>query len=177
MKIVIFLLSIVVIILILKLYIMLGVKKIQKRFRNNQWDGLPSLVEYYQKTALVFTKGTINKGTRALYNSMCFVGASMALVEGDEKEFVRQLGLIEKEEEYELKPFILALYYRSLQKQEEAMECYQKFLKCKPQSQDVKLIMDRLFATGEQKMFAYVDALEGFKNPAILKLFEKNNMI
>ena len=95
-----------------------------------------------------------------------------------ELQFIKQLKLIEKEEGYELKPFILALYYRSKGKREDAMECYQKFLKCRPKSQDVKAIMERLFGTEEeQQRFAYVDAIEGFRNPAILKLFEENKLI
>ena len=38
-----------------------------------------------------------------------------------------------------------ALYYSSKNQKEETMECYQKFLKCKPQSEDVKLIMESMF--------------------------------
>lgn len=76
-----------------------------------------------------------------------------------------------------MKPFILALYYRAKHKQEEAKECYQKFLKCKPQSQDVKTIMDSLF--GEEmgnKEPISGEILSGFKNRAILQLFEENNL-
>ena len=157
---------------------MLGVKKIQKRFRTNRWDGLQSLIDKYRVTCALFTRGPFNKGTRALYNSLCFLWASIALVEEDENEFLRQLNMIKKEEEYELKSFVLALYYSSKHQKEQAMECYQKFLKCKPQSQDVKLIMESMFEKdGGVQRQSYVDVLHNFKNPAIIKLFKANDMI
>ena len=156
---------------------MFGVEKIQNKFKSNYWDGLPDMIEKYKRTAAPFIKGWMNKGTRALYNCMCFYGASIALMEENEEEFLKQLNMIEKEEEYEMKPFILALYYRGRQRQEEAKECYQKFLNCKPQSKDVKIIMDNLF--GEEmgnKEPISGEILGSFRNCAILKLFEENKL-
>lgn len=160
-------------------YIITIYKRINSSFYLGEWDGLEEKILRHRKICNVFSDGPFNKNIRVRYNGLCMALASMRLMQGDEADFLQQLNYVKKEEEYEMKAFILALYYRSKEQHEEAEKQYHKFSKCNSQSQNLKIVLDVLFEKQKeiQKDEAYRDAIRSFQNPAILKLFKDNNIL
>ena len=108
-------------------YIIKGFKKVHKAFYSNDWNGLEGQIEKYQKISDQFSNGPWNKKIRGIYNTLCAFRASVALVEGKESIFLNQLNHIKKEEDFELKFFVLSLYYRSKNDNEKAFQYYLQY--------------------------------------------------
>ena len=119
-----------------------------------------------------------NIQTREIYNHTCFLLASIELLKGNDRAFLRELDGIKKENEFELKAFMLALYYRSKDKSDMAVKEYNKYIQCSKHEKDVQIIMSGLFDEKDSKHDdLFLNALNTFKNPAIIKLFIDNKLI
>lgn len=161
------------------IYIITVYKKIYNKFYSNNWIGLEMKIKKHQKLCSVFTKGPFNKKIRLIYNGLCMILSSIALIEKNDLTFITELDKIKKEEEFELKPFILALYFHSKNDLQRAMNFYYKYCRCIHQDIYIESIMTYLFSNqDDSKIVNEVEiAIRSFKNPAILKLFEDNKLI
>ena len=157
-----------------EVYIVKTYKKLNKAFFEGEWDGLEKKMIKHQNICNVFSDGPFNKDIRVLYNGLCVALASIGLMQGDEETFLRQLNYIKKEKEYEMKAFILSLYFCSKGNEEEAVIQYQKYLETNPKNKNAKNILEYLF--GEKKEVP-TSSVESFHNPAIIKLFKDNSII
>ena len=157
------------------IYIVKIYKKICKKFYSKAWNGLDGEIKKHRKLCNVFSVGPWNKNIRLMYNGCCVALASIALIKNDEVEFVNQLNLVKKETDFEMKSFMLALYYCSKQDEITAKKYFDSYLKCNKKNGDIKVIMDYLFVQGKTQQREEFDcAIQKFQNPAILKLFEEN---
>lgn len=159
-------------------YIIRGFKKVHKAFYSNDWNGLENQIEKYQKLSDQFSNGPWNNKIRSIYNTLCAFRASVALVEEKESVFLNQFNQIKKEEEFELKFFVLSLYYRSKGNNEKAIHYYHQFLVCKDKSWNIKCILNTIFSEEkcEYAKEEVDEAIKSFKNPAIIKLLHDNEM-
>ena len=165
--------------IITELYIVKKFKKLHKEFLSNNWDGLDEKMLKHRNLCNVFSDGPFNKPIRALHNNLCLGIASMALVNGNGIEFLQQMEYVKKEQEYELKAFVLSLYYRWRNNEEEAINYYNAFRECDSQNEELAIIMDKIFGESNniQKDERYLNALKNFKNPAIIMLLEANGIL
>ena len=159
-------------------YIIVVYKNIYNKFYANNWFGLENKARKHKKICSVFARGPFNKKIRLIYNGLCLLLSSIALIEKNESVFLVELDSIRKEEEFELKPFILALYFRSTNDLRTAVKFYYKYSKCIHQDKNIEKIMNYLFSNhGDKKIDSEIKiAIKSFQNPAIIKLFENNNL-
>ena len=107
-----------------------------------------------------------------MYNNLCNMAASMALLEGNEEEFLFHLSAVARENDYEVKPFMLSLYHLSKGHDKTAAKFYEHYLQCRQENRHIKVIMTHLFATSgtEVGSDALYESAAQFKNPAVIKL-------
>lgn len=160
------------------LYIIKEYKKILNSFFADEWRGLEQKIEKHQKLCNIFSNGPFNKKIRFIYNTLCVVLASIKYIDGNEPEFLYHLKRIKKENEFEMKSFVLALYFHSKGRMSEAEESYHYFLKCNSENQEAKDILVYLFYPDQRKDLevACVKAKQAFRNPAIIELFKVNHI-
>ena len=154
-------------------YIVKKYKKLIKDFFAGEWERLEIKMIKHQKICNIFSDGPFNKKIRAFYNGLCVALASIGLVRGDEETFLRQLSYIKKPEEYEMKSFMLSLYYNSKKNEKEAIEQFHKYIESNPKSKNMQDVLEYLY---EQKVVFPASSVKSFHNPAIIKLFVDNNI-
>lgn len=161
------------------IYIITVYKKIYNKFYSNDWIRLEKKIKKHQNLCSVFTKGPFNKKIRVIYNGLCIILSSIALIEKKDLNFITELDKIKKEEEFELKSFILALYFYSKNDMQRAMNYYYKYCRCIHQDSNIESIMSYLFFNQEdsKNVNEVGIAIKSFKNPAILKLFKDTKLI
>lgn len=161
------------------MYIILGYKNINKNFYNQTWVGLKKKIRKHRKICSVFSGGTFNKKIRAIYNGLCMILSSMALINKKESEFISELDNVKKDIEFELKPFVLALYFRSKNDLSTATSFYYEYSRCIHHDKNIELIMNSLFSSQECNEInnETKTAIRSFKNPAIILLLKDNNLI
>ncbi|MEE0883944.1 MAG: hypothetical protein U0L59_01800 [Faecalimonas sp.] len=161
------------------IYIIIVYKNIYNRFYAHDWFGLEKKVKKHQNLCSVFLSGPFNKKIRLIYNGLCMILSSIALIDENDCVFITEIDNIKKDEEFELKPFVLALYYRSKNDLTTAMKFYHKYSRCIHQDENIDIIMNYLFSNQECKKMnnEIAIAIKSFQNPAIIKLFEDNNLI
>lgn len=160
----------------INMYIKNGYNRINKKFYTNNWNGLEEEIERYKKICKVFSNGPWNKNMRLIYNGLCVASASISLIRHNEVGFVECLNEVKKEVDFEMKPFLLALYYRYKQQDDVAKKYYNKYLICNHVDEDIKVIMEYLFCQGQQRDVSEIGCtIKKFQNPAILKLLVDNN--
>lgn len=152
-------------------YIVNKYKKLNKAFYAGEWEGLEKKLIKHQRICNVFSDGPFNKNIRTLYNGLCVALASIGLLEEDEETFVRQLNCVKKDEEYEMKAFMLALYYNSRGNEKEAIRQYRKYMTSNPRNKNMQEVLEYLY--GEKKEVP-ISSVESFQNPAIIKLLNDN---
>ena len=121
------------------------------------------------KLCNIFSVGPWNKQIYLAYNGLCWLLASIFLIEKNEHEFLSYLNMIKKEKEFEMKPFVLSLYYHSKKDVERAMHYYDLYLKSKHNDNDVAIIMNGIFVENT-KDERFNEIAKKFNNPAIIKL-------
>lgn len=154
-------------------YIVYKYKKLNKAFYAGEWEGLEKKMIKHQNICNVFSDGPFNKNIRSLYNGLCVALASIGLLKEDEETFLRQLNCIKKDGEYEMKAFMLTLYYNSRGNKKEAIRQYQKYLSSNPRNQNMQDILEYIY---EEKRELPISSAEGFQNPAIIKLLNDNKI-
>lgn len=125
------------------------------------------------KLCNVFAVGPWNKHIYKVYNGLCWFLASVAYDEGKENDFLKYLDCVKNEKEFEMKPFVLALYYRSKEKNNLANEYYDKFWACEHEDSNKATVLKGIFE-GDRENPAFFKAIEFFGNATITRLIEKN---
>lgn len=163
---------------IIDIYIVSEYNKICNEFYSFTWDKLENKIKKHKKICNVFSNGLWNKKVRLIYNGLCVALSSMSLLRGDDLEFISRLSDVKDEINFDIKPFMLALYYHSKNDEAASQEHYNKFMKCNSHSEDTKVIMEELFLEQmPQKSAELNNAIKSFRNPAIIKLLQENGLM
>ena len=134
-----------------------------------------SKAEKLRKVCDIFSAAPYNKKTCLMYNNLCCVLASIGLLYDKESVFLDNLYRIKREETYELKSFLMALYFFK-RDSSKARTCYDSYLQCKHENANVSIIMKKLFTISEDiSMEQYTQAKQSFNNPVIMKMLEDIN--
>ena len=97
-------------------------------------------------------------------------------VEDDEYDFLAYLGEVKNEQEFEMKSFVLALYYRSKKDFNQARHYYDVYLTSKHVNNDIGVIMDSVWS-GKAKSELVAESVKKFENPVLRKLFAENHIL
>lgn len=160
----------------LDIYMIKKYKKILKLYGIVEMDQLKRMAEKHLKFCNLFSVGPWNKIIYMIYNGLCWLLASIYYIEDNEYEFLRYLEKVKKENEFEMKSFVLFLYYRSKNDIVQAEYYYNKYLKCKHLNSDIAVIMEGIW-NQKEKDEAFIESIKSFSNPATIKLFNKNHII
>ena len=163
---------------LIDLYIKAVYKRIHNLFYSHAWSGLEDKIRKHQRICVVFSSGPWNKNVCQMYNGLCIALGSMALVNNNEVDFLNQLHNIKNEENFEIKHFILALYYRSKHDDIAAKRNYNAYLRCNRKNENIRAIMDYLFLENSsiQSKVDISGVIKTFQNPAIIKLLMDNGI-
>lgn len=163
---------------LINMYILHVYNNIYKEFISFKWEKLDDKIRKHKKLCNVFSNGPYNKKIRLMYNGLCMALSSMALIRNHESGFIEELNDIKQEEEFELKAFVLALYYRS-NNNSLAIQYFNKYVRCIHQNKNIELIMKYLF--DKEKTTKDMDdikkVIKCFRNPAIICLLKQNGLI
>ena len=96
--------------------------------------------------------------------------------EDDEYDFLAYLGKVKNEQEFEMKSFVLALYYRSKKDFNQARHYYDVYLTSKHVNNDIGVIMDSVW-NGKAKSELVAESVKKFENPVLRKLFAENHIL
>ncbi|RGB77363.1 hypothetical protein DW070_12375 [Coprococcus catus] len=102
--------------------------------------------------------------------------ATISYVEDDEYDFLAYLGKVKNEQEFEMKSFVLALYYRSKKDFNQARHYYDVYLTSKHVNNDIGVIMDSVW-NGKAKSELVAESVKKFENPVLRKLFAENHIL
>lgn len=161
---------------ILDIYMVNTYKKYVQMYERGEFETLKVKAKKHMKLCNFFSVGPWNKQIYLTYNSLCWLLASMSLVENNECEFLSYLNKVKKENEFEMKAFVLSLYYRSKNNIEQTKYYYDLYLKSKHIDGDMAIIMNYVFNENEKKQLIKETA-ERFNNPAIIKLLRANDIL
>lgn len=105
--------------------------------------------------------------------------SSMALIRNNEIEFVKELDNVKQEEEYELKAYVLYLYYVSKNNNALAMKYYNNYSRCTHENRNIEIVMKYLFNKDEclRTTSEFQNAINSFQNPAIIRLLKDNDLL
>lgn len=160
----------------LDIYMIKKYKKITKLYGIVEADQLKLKIEKHLKLCNLFSVGPWNKNIYFIYNGLCWMMSSINLVEGKELEFLKYLEKVKKENEFEMKPFALFLFYRSKKNVEKAKYYYNAYLKCKHVDNDIAIIMRDIVNEGK-KSEIFNESIKKFIDPALQKLFKENKIL
>ncbi len=163
---------------LIDLYIKTKYKQINNLFYSHDWNGLDVKIRKHQRICDVFSNGPWNKNVCLMYNGLCVALASMALINNNEVDFLNQLHYIKNEDNFEIKHFILALYYCSKHDEIASKRNYNAYLRCNRKDENIRVIMDYLFSetSSIQSKEDICGAVKTFQNPAIIKLLRDNGI-
>lgn len=161
---------------VLDFYIIKQYQKIVEQYGKVNVEAIKDKSVKHLKLCNRFSVGPWNKQIYLAYNGLCWLLASIYLIEKNEHEFLSYLNMIKKENEFEMKSFVLSLYYRSKKDVEQAKHYYDLYLKSKHSDNDVAIIMNGIFGENA-KDERFNETAKSFNNPAIVKLFKDNGII
>lgn len=131
-----------------------------------------SKAEKLRKVCDVFSAAPYNKKTCLMYNNLCCVLASIGLIYDKESVFLENLYRVKREETYEMKSFLLALFFFK-RDSSKARECYDSYLHCKNENDNIGIIMKKLFTFSKDiSEEQYTQAKQSFNSPVIIKMLE-----
>ena len=136
--------------IVLDVYMIKKYEKLLKLFGVIEMDTLKLEAEKHLKLCNFFSVGPWNKAIYWTYNGLCWLLATISYVEDDEYDFLAYLGKVKNEQEFEMKSFVLALYYRSKKDFNQARHYYDVYLTSKHVNNDIGVIMDSVL-TGKNK--------------------------
>lgn len=176
--------TLIVIILICVIFIFLGIftvrafNKVIERYYPNDLFSAENTLNRIRLLSGFLSMGVRNDKMCLVYNHTCYLIASIELLRGNERAFLRELDSIKKENDFEIKSFMLSLYYRSKHDCERSKIFYDKYLMCNHHENDMKIVLSYVFDELEdiKNNNLFKDAVKGFRNPAIIKLFQDNNI-
>ena len=155
-------------------YLVYKYKKLNNAFLEGRWEGLEEKLIKHRGICNIFSEGPFNRNIRVLYNGLCVALASIAYVRQDEEMFLYHLNYIKREDEYEMKAFILSLYYHAKKNEKKGEFYYKIYLNCSPKGKRMRDILEYIYGERQELL---PNSLESFRNPAIIKLFHENNII
>lgn len=161
---------------ILDIYMVKKYKKIVKMYGTIEINQLKLKAEKHLKLCDFFSVGPWNKQIYLIYNGLCWLLASISFSEDNEREFLEYLGRVKKENEYEMKSFVLFLYYRSKNEDNQAKYYYNLYLKCKHVDKDIAIIMDGIW-NEQTKNEVFRESVKRFNNPTLKKLLKDNRIL
>lgn len=154
------------------IYLFVGHKQVAKSFFAQDFSRLERKTMTVQKMCRFFSFGARHKKIMLMHNDCCCILASMALLQGNEEQFLIHLSGIMKEENYETKSFMLSLYHLSKGNSDIATKYYEHYLSCYHENPHMQTIMTHLFmptdAPNESETIRV--AASQFKNHAIKQL-------
>lgn len=160
---------------VLDFYIIKQYQKIVEQYGKVNVETIKEKSIKHLKLCNLFSVGPWNKQIYLAYNGLCWLLASIYLLENNEHEFLSYLNMIKKEHEFEMKPFALSLYYRSKKDDEQAKYHYNLYLKSKHTDNDIAIVMNGIFDENA-KDESFNEIAKKFNNPAIVKLFKDNEI-
>lgn len=164
---------------LLNVYIITTYNKITRMFgTTDNIEKLKRRMKKLRKLCDFFSVGPWNQEMYTIYNGLCWLLASIELLEGREIQFLQYVNSIKKGKEYEIKPFAFSLYYRSRNNLSLAKEWYKDYLNCNYQHIEMYLVLDYIFSENKRSLdetMCRVIAL--LKNPATIKLLEDNEIV
>ena len=177
--------TLIVIILICAIFIFLGIftvrafNKVIERYYPNNLFSAENTLNRIRSLSGFLSLGVRNDKMCLVYNHTCYLIASIELLRGNERDFLRELDGIKKENSFEIKSFMLSLYYRSKHDFEKSKLFYDKYLMCNHHEKDMQIVLSCVFDDLDdlKNNIIFKDAVKGFKNPAIIKLFQDNNIL
>lgn len=160
--------------IVIEIYLIYRYNYIIRRFYSNDFADLKILIKRIKNIYDLFSKQKLSKRTCLMYNNICCVLASIAFLENQDEVFFRELNLIKREEKYEMKSFMLALFYLSKKDKLRAQSYYENYLLCEFENENIKVVMEYFFNFEHYKKnnTSFEVACKSFKNPAVLKLLE-----
>lgn len=164
---------------LLNVYMINTYNKMARLFgKTNNVETLKKRMKKHRKLCDFFSIGPWNQEIYAIYNRLCWMLASLELLEGREDQFLQYVNSIKKGKEYEIKPFAFALYYRARKNQSLAEEWYRDYLKCNYQHIEMYLLLDYIFSENKRSLDETMSKVIGlFKNPATIILIKDNGII
>ena len=177
--------TLIVIIFICVVFIFLGIftvrsfNKVIERYYPNDLLSAENKLNRIRLLSGFLSLGVQNDKICLVYNHTCYLIASIELLRGNERDFLRELDGIKKENSFEIKSFMLSLYYRSKHDFEKSKLFYDKYLMCNHHEKDMQIVLSCVFDDLDdlKNNIIFKDAVKGFKNPAIIKLFQDNNIL
>ena len=160
---------------LLDVYVILEYKKIKTLFEQGKYDVVKQKSLSNLRIANFFSVGPWNKQIYAVYNGICWILASICIIEENEKGFLEHLGKIKKEENFEIKMFALALYYRAKGETKNAYKWFEKYVKSEHQDAECCIILKQIFE-GTSSQEEVSKSIKTFKNPAIVQLLKNNGI-
>ena len=161
---------------VLDVYMIKNNEKLLKLFGVIEMDTLKLEAEKHLKLCNFFSVGPWNKAIYWTYNGLCWLLATISYVEDDEYDFLAYLGKVKNEQEFEMKSFVLALYYRSKKDFNQARHYYDVYLTSKHVNNDIGVIMDSVWS-GKAKSELVAESVKKFENPVLRKLFAENHIL
>ena len=177
--------TLIVIILICAIFIFLGIftvrafNKVIERYYPNNLFSAENTLNRIRSLSGFLSLGVRNDKMCLVYNHTCYLIASIELLRGNERAFLRELDGVKKENSFEIKSFMLSLYYRSKHDFEKSKLFYDKYLMCNHHEKDMQIVLSCVFDDLDdlKNNIIFKDAVKGFKNPAIIKLFQDNSIL
>lgn len=144
-----------------------------KKYYSGNFKGLVKELKRLQFVSNIFSLNPRNRNREMIFNTTCVFLASIFLLNDDENGFIRELSKIKSETRYEIKPFMLALFFKSKNDMQNAEMCCQAFKNCEHINENMNVVMNYLFSNDEEvKNDEFGNAVNSFRNPAIIKLLE-----
>ena len=146
-------------------------KRIYQKFTTEIWeDNLSKKAERLRKLAAFRSIAPRNEKQRMIHNNLCAFIASIALKNNNDEKFLLYMNSIKRENEFELKFFILAVYYLSKNEIGLAENQYEKFISCNTQNKQLITVMEHFLRKHIQKEHELSEIIESFKNPVVREL-------
>lgn len=161
--------------IVLDIYIIEKYKRLVNMCKTVELDIVRLKAYKHLRLCDVFSVGPWNKKIYLIYNGLCWLLATISMVEDNESDFLMYLNKVKKEKEFEMKSFVLSLYFRS-KNINLAKYYYDLYLTSKHIDSDIAIIMDVIW-NEKEKTEAFNVSVKKFENPALKKIFRRNGIL
>lgn len=157
-------------------YIIKKYQKIVTMYNNNEeLNKIRLEAEKLLDLSYFFAVGPWNKKMYLLYNGLCWLLATICYMEKDERGFLIYLERVKKEKEFELKSFVLTLYYRAKQVNNQVKYYCMLYENSVHKDDKISIIMGYIMGKIDEESLLE-ESVNNFKNPVIIELLEKNKL-
>lgn len=155
----------------LDVYMIINYNKVMRKFYLGYFEDIEVNIKRFISLCDVFSLAPWNKKTCFMYNNLCIVLASVALLNNNDTKFLFELNKIKREHSYELKSFMLTLYYYSKNDIIKAKQFYENHSKIKKNDENLSIVLNNLFS---YELFndngLYESLIKSLNNQAIIKM-------